>query len=186
MLFSSILMFFNERVMHKERLLLIVALIILAAAARLLPHPANVTPVAAIALFSGAFLANRSLAYIVPLAAMLASDMVIGLHSTMLFVYVGMLMTVMLGQALRQRIRPLPVAAATLASSIIFFVLTNFGTWLVGGLYPATIDGLAACFVAAIPFFTNSLLGDMGFAALLFGVFYAAERSFPLLRPAAA
>ena len=153
---------------------------------RLLPHPVNVTPVAAIALFAGAFLPQLWLALLVPLGALLLSDLLIGFHSTMVFVYVGMAVSVVVGSLLARHLRFLNVAAATLACSIIFFVLTNFGTWLMEGIYPHTAEGLVACFIAALPFFTNSILGDFGFTALLFSLFYLAGQCVPSIRTSAA
>lgn len=172
--------------MHKERLTLLVSIILVAAFARLLPHPANVTPVAAIALFAGVSLPRAGMALFIPLAAMLLSDMVIGFHSTMLFVYAAMMLTVGVGMLLRGKVRLLNVAGASLVGSVLFFVLTNFGTWMTQDLYPHTGEGLVACFVAALPFFTNTVLGDLGFAAILFGAFSFVERRFPALRASAA
>ena len=163
--------------MQKERLALIVSLILAAAFSRLLPHPANVAPVAAIALFAGATL-PRAMAFIIPLAAMLLSDLVIGFHSTMLFVYGAMLCTAGIGMLLRSKMRLFNIVGASLVASVLFFVVTNFGTWMVGGIYPLTGEGLVACFVAALPFFVNTVLGDLGFCALLFGVFSLAEQRF--------
>ena len=157
--------------MHKERFALILALIAAAALSRLLPHPQNVSPVAAIALFAGATLASRALAFIIPLAAMMLADIIIGFHSTMLFVYVGMVITVALGMGLRGKTSALRVAGASLAASVIFFAVTNLGVWLMEGIYPHTLAGLGTCFIAAIPFFAHSLLGDLFFVGLLFGVF---------------
>lgn len=165
--------------MQKERLTLLISIIVVAAFARLLPHPANVTPVAAIALFAGAYLPRMSLALLIPMAAMLLSDMFLGFHSTMLFVYVGMLLTVGVGMLLRGKVGVFGVAGASLVSSVLFFVITNVGVWMTQDMYAHTAEGLVACFVAAIPFFTNSILGDLAFSALLFGVFSFAEKRFP-------
>jgi len=112
--------------------------------------------------------------------------MVIGFHSTQLFVYAGIVITVMLGFALKNRTRALPIAGASLISSVIFFILTNFGVWMMQDMYPHDAAGLIASYVAALPFFTNSILGDLGFAALLFGVFSFAEKRFPKLQACAA
>lgn len=168
--------------MHKERLVLLVSLILAAAFARLLPHPVNMTPVPAIALFAGAYLPRKLYAFIIPVAAMFISDLVIGFHSTIPYVYAAMLLTVVLGFGLKGKVGFLNVAGATLVASVLFFVITNFGTWLVGGLYPLTKGGFVQCFTLALPFFTNTILGDFLFAAILFGVFSFAETRFPKLR----
>ncbi|MDV2496529.1 MAG: DUF6580 family putative transport protein [bacterium] len=87
-----------------------------------------------------------------------------------------------LGLVLRARKGALPVAAAAVASSVLFFVVTNFGVWALGSYCPKTVAGLIACYVAAIPYFHSTLLGTVVYAALLFGGFTLAERAFPRLR----
>jgi uncharacterized membrane protein len=159
------------------RWIVIVGLIAAAAATRLLPHPPNVTPMAAMALFGGAHLADRRLAFLVPLGAMLASDLVLGLHALLPVVYGAFALIVWIGTRLAGRITPVRVAAATLAGSVLFFVVTNFGVWALGGLYPRTAAGLVAAYVAAIPFFRNTLLGDAAYALLLFGGYALLERT---------
>ena len=86
------------------------------------------------------------------------------------------------GWAVAKRKTVLTIAAGAIASSILFFAVTNFGVWLVMDYYPKTAAGLAACYVAAIPFFQNTLASDLFYAGLLFGGFALAERSFPMLR----
>ncbi|HET7816651.1 MAG TPA: DUF6580 family putative transport protein [Sphingomicrobium sp.] len=170
---------------NTTRLLAILFAIGAAAALRLVPHPPNFAPVGALALFSGAYLGPRALAFAAPIGAMLVSDAIIGFHSAMPFVYAGVAATVLLGQLALSRPSLLRVAGAAIASSVLFFALTNFGVWLQSGMYPPTLAGLAACYVAAIPFFQNSLAGDLFFSALLFGGFALAERAVPTLRAAA-
>ena len=167
--------------MLRTRFVVITGMIVLAAVSRLLPHPPNFTPIAALALFGGAYLADRRLAFLVPLAAMFASDLVLGLHRLMPVVYGCFAVMVCVGGWLRTRRRVLPVAGATLAGSILFFVSTNFGVWAVGTLYPKTVQGLIECYGAAIPFFRNTFLGDAFYAAVLFGGMALAERCFPVL-----
>ena len=161
-------------------------LIALAAASRLLPHPPDFTPLAALALFGGAYFSDRRLAFAVPLVALLLTDLLLGLHDTMPFVYLGFAATVLIGFALRGRVRVLPVAAAAVLSSVLFFAITNFGVWMVGNLYPHDATGLLTAYVAAIPFFQNSLLGDFLYAGLLFGGMALAERYVPGVRNTAA
>lgn len=163
---------------------MVASLILAAAASRLLPHPANVTPIAAMALFGGARLPDRRLSFAVPLAAMFLSDLVIGFHIQQPVVYGLILLFVAIGRTLRARTGALPVAAATLGASILFFAGTNLGVWLFQALYPRTAAGLLECFAAALPFFRNTLLGDALYAAVLFGGLALAERRFPALRVA--
>jgi hypothetical protein len=157
-------------------------LIVAAAASRLLPHPPNVTPVAAMALFGGAAFVDLRLALLVPLGAMVLSDLVLGLHGTLPFVYGALAATALIGRLVRRRRRPAALVAASLTASTLFFLVTNFGVWLVGGLYPKTAAGLAAAYVAGLPFFRNTLLGDLAFTVLLFGGFALLERMVPALR----
>ena len=168
------------------RILTVLAAIVAAAAFRLVPHFPNFTPIGAMALFGGAYFGKRGLAFIAPIAAMLLSDAIIGFHSGIVFVYASVALIVLLGQLALSRPTVLRVGAAALASSVLFFVITNFGTWLLSGMYPMTLSGLAACYVAAIPFFQNTIAGDLFYSALLFGGFALLERSVPALRPQAA
>ncbi len=167
--------------MPRTRALVIVGMVLAAAVSRLLPHLPNFTPIAAMALFGGARLADRRLAFLVPLAALFLSDLVIGLHAGMPFVYGSFALIVGLGLRLRERRSALPIAGAALAGSLLFFVVTNFGTWAVGGIYPRTPAGLAACYLAAIPFFGPTLAGDAIYTTLLFGGLALAVRWVPAL-----
>ncbi len=168
--------------MANPRLAVIVALIIGAGLLRLVPHPPNFAPIAAMALFAGAYFGNARLAFLVPLAAMLLSDLVLGFHSGILVVYVCMAIAVVIGMQLRGRIGAASVGLAALASAVVFFVVTNFGVWATSGMYPISFEGLVACYVAAIPFFHNTLLGDFFFAAVLFGGFALIEHVSPGVR----
>jgi hypothetical protein len=168
---------------NKSRLLALAVAIFAAAAMRLVPHPPNFSPIAAMALFSGAQMPRRWLAFIAPLAALLISDAVLGgFYPGMNFVYLSFALTVLIGWATAARKTPLVIGAAAIASSVLFFVLTNFGMWLFSGIYPRTSEGLIACYVAAIPFFQNTLAGDLFYTALLFGGFALAERLLPAIR----
>jgi len=168
------------------RILALLAAILTAAALRLIPHPPNFTPIGAMALFSGAYLGRKGLAFVAPLAAMLLSDAILGFHSGMPFVYASVALIVLIGSLVASRITAMTVVGAALASSVLFFIVTNFGTWLVSGMYPLTGAGLAVCYVAAIPFFQNTAVGDLFYCAVLFGGFALLERAVPRLRPQAA
>ena len=121
--------------MLRPRLAVLVSMIAAAAVLRVLPHPANVTPIAAIALFGGATFADKRLAFLVPLSALFVSDLVLGLYSHMEFVYASFALTACLGLLLRTRKGPLTIAAAGVASALIFFLVSDFGTWLTSSLY---------------------------------------------------
>lgn len=160
-------------------------MILMAALSRLVPHPPNFTPIAAMALFGGARFTDRKAAFLVPLAAMFLSDLAIGLHGMIPLVYGSFALIVCMGLCLRRRGGAHAVAVTTLAGSLLFFVTTNFGVWALGSLYPRSAQGLLACYTAAIPFFGNTVAGDLFYSAMLFGSFALAERRFPVLRPAA-
>jgi hypothetical protein len=167
---------------NKARLLALLAAIFAAAAMRLVPHPPNFSPIAAMALFSGAQMPRRALAFVAPFAALLLSDLVLGFYAGMNFVYFSFALTVLIGWAIASRRTPLTIGAAAVASSALFFILTNFGMWAFSGFYPRTVEGLVACYVAAIPFFQNTIAGDLLYTALLFGGFALAERLLPAIR----
>ena len=168
--------------MLNTRVVVLVTAIFLAAIFRLVPHPPNFSPIAAMALFSGAYLPRRGLAFVAPIGAMLVSDAVLGFHGGMPVVYASLAMIVALGFLLSAKRTAGRIVAAALASSVLFYLATNFGVWAFGDMYPKTVGGLAACYAAAIPFFQNSLIGDLVFTGLLFGGFAMAERLVPTLR----
>jgi uncharacterized protein DUF6580 len=167
---------------NHTRLAAILTAIFLAAALRLLPHPPNFTPIGAMALFGGAYFGRKALAFVAPFAALLLSDAVIGFHSGMPYVYGSVALIVLIGWAVANRVTLLSVTAASIVSSVLFFLVTNFGVWAKGLYYPQTLLGLVDCYVAAIPFFQNTLAGDLFFAALLFGGFALLEQRLPSLR----
>lgn len=153
-------------------------LIFFTAIARLVPHLPNFTPVGAMALFAGANVGGRK-AYLLPLLAMLISDLIIGIHSTMIFVYGSFALTVLIGRIIRTRQSIKNVAFAVLSSSMIFFLITNFGVWLMSGMYPHTFSGLMTAFAMGIPFFRNTILGDLFFTGVFFsGVVVAVTSRF--------
>ena len=167
---------------NHARLLALLAAIVAAAVLRLVPHPPNFTPIGALALFGGAYLGKRWLAFAAPLAALLLSDVILGFHTGMPYVYASVALIVLIGWAVQARITPLRIGLAAVASSVLFFVVTNFGVWMKGIYYPQTLSGLVDCYVAAIPFFQNTLAGDLFYSALLFGGFALLERAVPRIR----
>ncbi|MBV9260750.1 MAG: hypothetical protein JO205_05210 [Pseudolabrys sp.] len=155
----------------RNDLILAAGLIALDVAARLLPHEPNFTPIAASALFAGTVMRMRSLAFVVPLAAMLISDAVIGpdVRAITLTVY-AMFMLPALVAYLPGRLRaPGMFAPVIVAYSLLFYVVTNFVTWAAADMYPHTFAGLATCYAAALPYLPQTVVGDLFWAALLFG-----------------
>lgn len=143
-------------------------IILFAVLMRLVPHPANVAPIAAMALFGGVYL-DKKYALIVPLIALFISDIFIGFHDTMVFVYGSFLLTGVIGIWLRQRKSFLSIFLGALTSSILFFLITNFGVWLVGTMYPKNANGLLESYILALPFFRNTILGDLFYTGLFVG-----------------
>ena len=168
------------------RLITLLSAILGAAALRLVPHPPNFSPIDAMALFSGAYLGRRALAFVAPLGALLLSDLVLGFYHGQATVYFSVALIVMIGMAALSRRSPVRIGAAAIASSVLFFAITNLGMWAFSGFYPRTFGGLEACFVAAIPFFQNTIAGDLFYATLLFGGFRLAELLVPRLAQSAA
>ena len=174
------------------RFVLLVAITLIAAAFRLIPHPPNFAPIGAIALFGGAYFRSRLAAFAVPLCAMAISDMLIGTHANMTFVYGGFALVVLLGAGMRQARQignssffksTALVCLSALAASVVFYVVSNFGVWLVGTIYPKTIAGLVTCYIAALPFFQYTVAGDLFYTATMIGTFELLSRQFSLLRP---
>lgn len=148
-----------------------IVLIVMGAVLRVLPHAPNFAPLGAIALFGGAFLSRR-LALTVPVAAMLASDLVIGLYQpiVMASVYVSFLLTVLLGRWVGRHVNPGRVLAGSLAGSGLFFVVTNAAVWAFGHGYARHAAGLLQSYVNALPFFRNTLLSDVLYSSAFFGL----------------
>ncbi len=168
--------------MLKPRPAVLIAMVLTAALTRLAPHPWNLTSIAALALFGGACFEDRRAAFAVPLAALLISDLALGFYADMPVVYLSFALVVGIGLLIANRRSPALIFGASLAGSILFFVTTNLGVWALDHLYPRTLDGLAACFTAALPFFRNAVLGDLTYTVALFGGLALLERRFAALR----
>jgi hypothetical protein len=162
----------------------IIAVIGLAAMLRLIPHAPNFSPIAAMALFGGAYLSQKRLAFLLPLAAMFVSDCVIGFHDQMMTVYVSFVLVTMVGMMIRSHRSIGRVGVSTVLGSLIFFVITNTAVWFSSGMYERSVNGLITCFVAALPFLQNNLAGDAFFATVLFGGWALIEKSVPALQDA--
>lgn len=148
--------------------------ILLAVVLRLLPHIPNMAPIAAMALFGGVYL-NKRYALLVPLIAMVLSDIILGFSLVTPFVYGSFLLTGVIGLWLKSHRNLASVIFASIVSSTLFFFITNLGVWLVGGLYPHTVQGLEHCYILALPFFRNTAIGDLLYTGVLFGSFECAK-----------
>jgi len=162
--------------------LVLTVLIVLAALSRILPHPFNFTPIESMALFGGAYFANRWLGIAVPLLAMLLADFFIGFHGGMPVIYGTILLISVMGFALRGKVSALRVASFGLCSATLFFVVTNFAVWAGGSMYPMSANGLLACYIAGIPFFHWQLAGVAVYSVILFGGFALLRSHLPALK----
>ncbi len=149
---------------------------------RLVPHSPNFTPIAATALFGGTYL-SKKYAFIIPVAAMLVSDYFIGFHHTMVYVYGSFILTGVIGIWLREHKSVRNVIGASLLSSVLFFLITNFGVW-VNGAYARDISGLWQSYMMGIPFFRNTVAGDLFYTGAFFLSFEAAKSLIYQLKPA--
>ncbi|MFI5252301.1 MAG: DUF6580 family putative transport protein [Bacteroidota bacterium] len=156
-------------------------LILFAALSRLLPHPANVAPITALALFGGVYL-DKKHTFIVPIVAMLISDYFIGFYSRWMWVYGSFIAIGFIGLWLRSHKEIIPIIGASMAGSLLFFVVTNFGVWVSSQVtYTHDFAGLISCYVAAIPFFRNTLAGDLVYVGGLFGIYELARKYVPAM-----
>lgn len=168
----------------KTRLITLIGFIFAAALTRLIPHPWNFTAIGAVALFGGSQLQSRWQSLVIPFAALLLTDLILGFHGTMVFVYAAFCLTVMLGWTLTERTSIFRLATYSLAASSLFFVITNFGVWMIEPMYAHTFEGLMECYWMAIPFFGNQIAGDLFYVGVLFSAFALAKSFVPSLNQA--
>ena len=147
-----------------------VTFIIIGAVSRLVPHPPNFAPIAAMALFGGVYL-NKKQALTLPIAAMVLSDLFLGFDSVpmRLSVYSSFLLAVFVGFWIKNHKNSKHIIFASLLSSIFFFVITNFAVWAFTNMYPKNITGIFEAYFYAIPFFRNTILGDLFYSGAFFG-----------------
>ena len=138
---------------------IVLLIIIFGVICRLIPHPPNFSPVTAIALFGGLNFSDKRIAFSIPLIVLFLSDLILGISVINLFVYTGFSIIVFLGT----KIKSIKFGNIIL-SSFIFFLISNFGVWIIG--YPKNIEGLILCYTMAIPFFGYSIAGDLFFGYL--------------------
>jgi hypothetical protein len=157
----------------------IAALVILAIAARFFTEMPNFAPFGALALFAGAYVANRTKAIFLPLAGLFAGDLLMeltqkgsGFYPDMIFVYAAYAITVTIGFLLRNNKSIYKIIGLSIAGSAAFFVISNFGVWAMTSMYQHNLAGLFNCYAMAIPFIKNTLISDLAFNAILFGSMY--------------
>jgi hypothetical protein len=175
--------------MINPRTMTLITMILAAALTRVMPHPWNFTAVGAMCLFGGATFQRRWQAIAVPMIALLISDVAIAylqyggdLTTMTSFKYLLFGLIAAMGMLIRGRTNPANVMGLAIASSVVFFVLSNFNRWLGSTDYPQTASGLLACYVAAIPFARNMVFADLFYSAVLFGGLFLMQQRWPELK----
>lgn len=153
---------------HLSKFYIPVLLILIGFTARLVPHPANFTPIVTTALFSGAYL-SKKYAFIIPITIMLLTDLFLGFNKSTPIVYSCFLVTGLIGLWLKDHNNLTSIFGATVSSSLIFYFVTNFNYWYTGALYSRDMSGLISSYIAALPFFKNELAGSLIYTGLFFG-----------------
>lgn len=169
--------------------------VLLAALSRLLPHPPNFAPIGAIALFGGAYFYRRSFAYLIPIISMWLSDLILNnvvygsyfnrfiwFYDGFYWTYGAFVLIVTIGFLLLKKVSVKTLLPASLLASVVFFLLSNFGVWCSTTMYPKDMGGILSCYVAGLPFFRNTLLGDLMYNGILFGTFELVQKWIPVLR----
>ena len=155
-----------------------VSLILILAISRLIPHPENFTPIIAMAIMGGYVFRNLYLSFFVVLFSMLLSDFFIGFYSHMFFVYFSLFFLILVFFSLTKKINYKNLFIFSFLGSVIFFMISNFGVWIVGDLYERNIDGLIKCYFMAIPFFKNTFLSTLIFSYSSFIMYKSSTRYF--------
>ena len=150
---------------NKQKYISFFFIVLITIVSRLIPHLPNFTPIGGLALFSGSTFGLIGL--IIPIMSMVFSDVIIGFHSTIVFVYGSFLLIGLLGLLLKKTSLK-NIMIFSLISSIMFFIITNFGVWVSNTMYPKTLNGLLQCYAMAVPFFRNTLFGDLFYSLMFF------------------
>ena len=169
-------------------------IVVIAALSRLVPHPQNFAPITGMALAGAAYINRKALAFLLPILALWIGDLVLNntIYSTYfdgaflmnmdtILIYIAFALVVALGILMLKKINVKTVFLASISGSVLFFLVSNFAVWASGILYPKTIAGLTACYAAALPFFQNTITGDLFYTALIFGAIELSRRYVPNL-----
>ena len=153
----------------RKHYFMIVSIILALAAARIIPHPPNFTPILGMSVFSGAIIGNRYFAYLIPLVAMLLSDLYIGFHSSMPVIYFALALCVLIGTFIESRVSAFNSILSITSGVIVFFIITNAAVWYGSEMYEHNLAGIITCYYMAIPFLQNTFLSSLiyGLAAFL-------------------
>lgn len=201
MVYSRHLIKNNLEEMAKNKIILrfsvITLLILLAALSRLIPHPVNFAPIGGMAFFGAAYYRRRVWAFVIPVITMWISDLILNngvygayfdglvwLYDGAWFTYGAFILIALMGMVTLRKIKVPNLLFSALGASVIFFLVSNFGVWFSGTMYPKDFSGLIACYTAGILFFKNTVMGDLFYTAVLFGAFELSARRFPILKRA--
>lgn len=160
----------------REKALFVLLLLIIGIFYRFVPHPPNFSPLAAIALFGGFYFSKMRFA-LIPVAILFLTDIFLGFYQLgiMFSVYFSFILIAFIGIQIRKKTTLLTIIGGSLTGSILFFLLTNFSVWAFGNWYVHDFSGLTRCFTLALPFFRNTLLGDLFFCSVFFGIYEASR-----------
>jgi hypothetical protein len=169
----------KKNLLKKEyiwQLAIAIFLIIIGVVCRLFPHPPNFTPIVAIAIFGGVYLSSKT-ALLLPIIIMIISDIFIGFYdfNLMIFVYVSILLSVILGFLIRKNKNWIIVLSTSVLSAFLFFIITNFAVWFFTTWYPKNLFGIVQCYLMALPFLKNNILGNLFYTGIIFGFFEIAK-----------
>lgn len=170
-----------NRIKLSPKIVFVISVIVFGALMRLMPHWPNFTPIAAMALFGGAQIGKKHLAFIIPLTALFLSDLILGLHQWMIAVYISFALVVFMGVWLQKRLKTGNILLTTVAASSLFFIITNFAVWIGSPFYPQNFAGLMESYTLGLPFFLNGILGDLFYSGIFFGAFYLVQQKYPAL-----
>jgi hypothetical protein len=172
-------------------------MIILAALSRMIPHMPNFTPLAAIGLFGAAYFSKKWQAFLIPIAATLVSDLFINtivyrnfyqsftlINNGFLWQYGSYFLIILTGFFIFNKVTTARVITGALSSAVIFYLVSNFGSFVISPAYPSNLGGLISCYIAGIPFIGGTILGNLFYSGVLFCSFAFLEQRFPVLRSA--
>ena len=171
-------------------------IILLAAFTRIMPHPPNFSRMAAIGIFGAAHFAKKWQAFFIPLIGIWVSDLVINnyvysssssnfvwFYSGFYWQYISYILIIFTGLFIFNRgISLTKTAGGMISSSGIFFLVSNFGVWAGGTMYPKNFSGLITCYAAGVPFIHNTIISDVLFTTVLFGTYYLLQVEYSSLK----
>ena len=166
----------------KNNFFFILGIILLASFSRLIPHYPNFTPVIAIAIFGGKFFNDRSLAVLLPLLILWVSDLILNnfvfnYYESFIFFYSGffwqylpIICITLIGRYSLDKISLLRLLGVSISSSLIFYIVSNFGVFISSSIYTKDLSGLILCYTVALPFFYGTLSSTVIYTFSLFGL----------------